>query len=65
MAAISKSVSHRLYPAAGDGADDADDAAQHNKQHGKKPTRRARRGCLVAGCVYLPPRVSLGFSGTG
>jgi hypothetical protein len=33
--------------------DDDDDAAQHN-QHGMEPNTARPRGCLVAGCVYLP-----------
>jgi hypothetical protein len=62
MAAISKSVSHRLYPAAGDGADDADDAAQHNKKT-RQESNTARPKRLPCGwlCVSAPPSQSCFF----
>jgi hypothetical protein len=53
MAVRSQSVSHSLYQAAGIEDDGDDDAAQHN-QHAMEPNAARPRGCLMAGCVYLP-----------
>lgn len=54
MAVRSQPVSHSLYQAAGiEDVEDDNDAAQHN-QRGMEPNTARPRGCLVAGCVYLP-----------
>ena len=64
MAVRSQPVSHSLYQAAGiEDVEDDNDAAQHN-QRGMEPNTARPRGCLVAGCVYLPdPRVRVVFLG--